>query len=181
MSRWAHLLFSLRKCWCYWFEFYIIIDYHCIWFFSTHPASWIVGNLFFFYAGTELSLVLFCKAKECRVQEARQTSPTANKENIKPLDSSPSIIRPICKGRINYSKRLMCHTCSLLKILWDFVEIVSSNTSESTAKCQILSLKHLLNCLFTGPSMAPDHRKQIDNLKKFSVDFRVSLSFIITV
>lgn len=28
----------------------------------------------------------------------------------------------------------------------------------------------------TGPSMAPDHRKQIDNLKKFSVDFRVSVS-----
>uniref|UniRef100_A0A672RCY8 Ataxin-2-like n=1 Tax=Sinocyclocheilus grahami TaxID=75366 RepID=A0A672RCY8_SINGR len=26
------------------------------------------------------------------------------------------------------------------------------------------------------PSMAPDHRKQIDNLKKFSVDFRVSFS-----
>lgn len=25
------------------------------------------------------------------------------------------------------------------------------------------------------PSMAPDHRKQIDNLKKFSVDFRVSI------
>ncbi|TKS78287.1 Ataxin-2 Spinocerebellar ataxia type 2 protein [Collichthys lucidus] len=60
-------------------------------------------------------------AKECRVQETRQTSPTANKENIKPLDSSPSITRPVCKG---------------------------------------------------PPSMAPDHRKQIDNLKKFSVDFR---------
>uniref|UniRef100_A0A4W6CB71 Ataxin 2 n=1 Tax=Lates calcarifer TaxID=8187 RepID=A0A4W6CB71_LATCA len=56
-------------------------------------------------------------AKECRVQETRQTSPTANKENIKPLDSSP---RP--------------------------------------------------------PSMAPDHRKQIDNLKKFSVDFRLQSS-----
>uniref|UniRef100_A0A3B4ZG35 Ataxin 2 n=1 Tax=Stegastes partitus TaxID=144197 RepID=A0A3B4ZG35_9TELE len=56
-------------------------------------------------------------AKECRVQETRQTSPSANKENIKPLDSSP---RP--------------------------------------------------------PSMAPDHRKQIDNLKKFSVDFRLQSS-----
>uniref|UniRef100_A0A8C4HQ52 Sm domain-containing protein n=1 Tax=Dicentrarchus labrax TaxID=13489 RepID=A0A8C4HQ52_DICLA len=65
-------------------------------------------------------------AKECRVQETRQTSPTANKENIKPLDSSPSITRPVCKG---------------------------------------------------PPSMAPDHRKQIDNLKKFSVDFRVSTAF----
>ncbi|XP_075955008.1 ataxin-2 isoform X6 [Anarhichas minor] len=61
-------------------------------------------------------------AKECRVQETRQTSPTANKENIKPLDSSPSITRTVCKG---------------------------------------------------PPSMAPDHRKQIDNLKKFSVDFRL--------
>lgn len=29
--------------------------------------------------------------------------------------------------------------------------------------------------------MAPDHRKQIDNLKKFSVDFRVSISFILSV
>ncbi|GAA6223114.1 ataxin-2-like isoform X2 [Lates japonicus] len=64
-------------------------------------------------------------AKECRVQETRQTSPTANKENIKPLDSSPSITRPVCKG---------------------------------------------------PPSMAPDHRKQIDNLKKFSVDFRLQSS-----
>ncbi|XP_032373154.1 ataxin-2 isoform X7 [Etheostoma spectabile] len=61
-------------------------------------------------------------AKECRIQETRQTSPTANKENIKPLDSSPSITRPVCKG---------------------------------------------------PPSMQPDHRKQIDNLKKFSVDFRL--------
>ncbi|KAJ4941653.1 hypothetical protein JOQ06_011531 [Pogonophryne albipinna] len=64
-------------------------------------------------------------AKECRVQETRQTSPTANKENIKPLDSSPSVTRPVCKG---------------------------------------------------PPSMAPDHRKQIDNLKKFSVDFRLQSS-----
>ncbi|XP_074526113.1 ataxin-2 isoform X1 [Halichoeres trimaculatus] len=64
-------------------------------------------------------------AKECRVQETRQTSPTANKENIKPLESSPSITRPVCKG---------------------------------------------------PPSMAPDHRKQIDNLKKFSVDFRLQSS-----
>ncbi|XP_040011930.1 ataxin-2 isoform X8 [Xiphias gladius] len=64
-------------------------------------------------------------AKECRVQETRQASPTANKENIKPMDSSPSITRPVCKG---------------------------------------------------PPSMAPDHRKQIDNLKKFSVDFRLQSS-----
>lgn len=27
--------------------------------------------------------------------------------------------------------------------------------------------------------MAPDHRKQIDNLKKFSADFKVSVSFMI--
>ncbi|XP_068167637.1 ataxin-2 isoform X1 [Antennarius striatus] len=63
--------------------------------------------------------------KECRVLETRQTSPTANKENIKPLDSSPCITRPVCKG---------------------------------------------------PASMAPDHRKQIDNLKKFSVDFRLQSS-----
>lgn len=43
---------------------------------------------------------LLCVAKECRVQETRQTSPTANKENIKPLDSSPSITRPVCKGTV---------------------------------------------------------------------------------
>uniref|UniRef100_A0A8C5AIH9 Sm domain-containing protein n=1 Tax=Gadus morhua TaxID=8049 RepID=A0A8C5AIH9_GADMO len=63
--------------------------------------------------------------KESRVQETRQTSPTANKENIKPLDSTPSITRAVCKG---------------------------------------------------PPSMAQDHRKQIDNLKKFSVDFRLQSS-----
>lgn len=28
--------------------------------------------------------------------------------------------------------------------------------------------------------MAPDHRKQIDNLKKFSVDFRVSTSYFVS-
>uniref|UniRef100_A0AAZ3PTW6 LsmAD domain-containing protein n=1 Tax=Oncorhynchus tshawytscha TaxID=74940 RepID=A0AAZ3PTW6_ONCTS len=61
------------------------------------------------------------EAKESRVQETRQNSPTANKENMKPLESPPSISRPLSKG---------------------------------------------------PPSMAPDHRKQIDNLKKFSVDFR---------
>ncbi|XP_061585384.1 ataxin-2 isoform X3 [Cololabis saira] len=63
--------------------------------------------------------------KECRVQEARQTPPSANKEVIKPLESSSSITRPVCKG---------------------------------------------------PTSMAPDHRKQIDNLKKFSVDFRLQPS-----
>uniref|UniRef100_A0A8C6UPB6 Ataxin 2 n=1 Tax=Neogobius melanostomus TaxID=47308 RepID=A0A8C6UPB6_9GOBI len=68
--------------------------------------------------------------KDGRVQETRQTSPIANKENIKPSDSSPSITRPVCKG---------------------------------------------------PPSMAPDHRKQIDNLKKFSVDFRVSTISVVCV
>ncbi|XP_032434365.1 ataxin-2 isoform X6 [Xiphophorus hellerii] len=63
--------------------------------------------------------------KECRVQETRQSSPSANNENIKSLDNSPSVSRPVCKG---------------------------------------------------PPSMAPDHRKQIDNLKKFSVDFRLQSS-----
>uniref|UniRef100_A0A4W5KBH3 Ataxin 2 n=1 Tax=Hucho hucho TaxID=62062 RepID=A0A4W5KBH3_9TELE len=65
------------------------------------------------------------EAKESRVQEMRQNSPTANKENVKPLESPPSISRPLSKG---------------------------------------------------PPSMAPDHRKQIDNLKKFSVDFRLQSS-----
>ncbi|XP_038164029.1 ataxin-2 isoform X2 [Cyprinodon tularosa] len=64
-------------------------------------------------------------AKECRVQETRQSSPSANNENMKPLDNSPSITRPLCKG---------------------------------------------------PPSMATDHRKQIDNLKRFSVDFRLQPS-----
>uniref|UniRef100_A0A3Q2QXP2 Ataxin 2 n=1 Tax=Fundulus heteroclitus TaxID=8078 RepID=A0A3Q2QXP2_FUNHE len=64
-------------------------------------------------------------AKECRVQETRQSSPSANNDNMKPLDNSPSITRPLCKG---------------------------------------------------PPSMAPDHRKQIDNLKQFSVDFRLQPS-----
>uniref|UniRef100_A0A3P9BMW1 Ataxin 2 n=1 Tax=Maylandia zebra TaxID=106582 RepID=A0A3P9BMW1_9CICH len=63
-------------------------------------------------------------AKECRAQETRQTSPT-NKENIKPLESSPSFTRQVCKG---------------------------------------------------PPSIPSDHRKQIDNLKKFSVDFRLQSS-----
>uniref|UniRef100_A0A674B7R8 Ataxin 2 n=1 Tax=Salmo trutta TaxID=8032 RepID=A0A674B7R8_SALTR len=64
-------------------------------------------------------------AKDSRVQATRQNSPTVNKENMKPLESPPSINRPLSKG---------------------------------------------------PPSMAPDHRKQIDNLKKFSVDFRLQSS-----
>lgn len=63
-------------------------------------------------------------AKECRAQETRQTSPT-NKENLKPLESSPNFTRQVCKG---------------------------------------------------PPSIPSDHRKQIDNLKKFSVDFRLQSS-----
>ncbi|XP_036069344.1 ataxin-2 isoform X7 [Oryzias melastigma] len=62
--------------------------------------------------------------KECRIQETRQTPPSANKD-IKSLDSSPSINRAVCKG---------------------------------------------------PPSMPSDHRKQIDNLKKFSVDFKLQSS-----
>ncbi|KAJ7994348.1 hypothetical protein DPEC_G00264930 [Dallia pectoralis] len=54
------------------------------------------------------------EVKESRVQEARQNSPTANKENVKPLESLPGVNR----------------------------------TSKGP------------------PNMAPDHRKQIDNLKK---------------
>uniref|UniRef100_A0A674B5K7 Ataxin 2 n=1 Tax=Salmo trutta TaxID=8032 RepID=A0A674B5K7_SALTR len=65
------------------------------------------------------------EAKDSRVQATRQNSPTVNKENMKPLESPPSINRPLSKG---------------------------------------------------PPSMAPDHRKQIDNLKKFSVDFRLQSS-----
>ncbi|KAF7200559.1 transcript variant X2 [Nothobranchius furzeri] len=63
-------------------------------------------------------------AKECRVQETRQSSPSAN-ESTKPVDNSPSITRSVCKG---------------------------------------------------PPPMAADHRKQIDNLKKFSEDFRLQPS-----
>ncbi|XP_063042368.1 ataxin-2 isoform X9 [Engraulis encrasicolus] len=66
------------------------------------------------------------EAKEPRVQEARQNSPTANKENVKPIESTTGATRTLSKG---------------------------------------------------PPSMAPDHRKQnIDNLKKFSVDFRLQSS-----
>lgn len=57
-------------------------------------------------------------------KEIRHNSPSANKENVKPVESSPSS-RPVSKG---------------------------------------------------FPSMPPDHRKQIDNLKKFSVDFRLQSS-----
>ncbi|XP_015221685.1 ataxin-2 isoform X5 [Lepisosteus oculatus] len=65
------------------------------------------------------------EAKESRVQETRQNSPAANKENIKPSETSPSIARPVSKG---------------------------------------------------SPAMASDHRKQIDNLKKFHVEFRLQAS-----
>ncbi|KAG9261673.1 ataxin-2 isoform X3 [Astyanax mexicanus] len=65
------------------------------------------------------------EAKESRIQETRQNSPSANKENVKPMESSSGISRLASKG---------------------------------------------------PPSMTPDHRKQLDNLKKFSVDFRLQSS-----
>lgn len=37
-------------------------------------------------------------AKELRVLETRQNSPNANKENVKPVEASASISRPIGKG-----------------------------------------------------------------------------------
>ncbi|XP_017542686.1 ataxin-2 isoform X3 [Pygocentrus nattereri] len=72
-----------------------------------------------------LAATPLAEAKESRIQETRQNSPSANKENVKPMESSSGISRPASKG---------------------------------------------------PPSMAPDHRKQIDNLKKFSVDFRLQSS-----
>uniref|UniRef100_A0A665THU8 Ataxin-2-like n=1 Tax=Echeneis naucrates TaxID=173247 RepID=A0A665THU8_ECHNA len=52
---------------------------------------------------------------------------------------------------------------------------VSSPTAASPAPNMVLYL--FLSDHLTGPpSMAPDHRKQIDNLKKFSVDFRLQSS-----
>nr|XP_057928047.1 ataxin-2 isoform X10 [Doryrhamphus excisus] len=74
-------------------------------------------------AGSPSPNMVASDVKECRVQETRQTSPKANKDNMK--DSSSSVNRPVCKG---------------------------------------------------PPSLAPDHRKQIDNLKKFSEDFRLQSS-----
>ncbi|XP_034781221.2 ataxin-2-like isoform X4 [Acipenser ruthenus] len=65
------------------------------------------------------------EAKESRLQEPRQNSPAASKENIKPSETSPSFPRPANKG---------------------------------------------------ASSVAPDHRQQIDNLKKFSEDFRLQPS-----
>ncbi|XP_066515576.1 ataxin-2-like isoform X3 [Hoplias malabaricus] len=72
-----------------------------------------------------LAATPLAEAKESRIQETRQNSPSANKENVKPVESSSGISRPGSKG---------------------------------------------------PPSMAPDHRKQIDNLKQFSVDFRLQSS-----
>uniref|UniRef100_A0A8C9S6R5 Ataxin 2 n=1 Tax=Scleropages formosus TaxID=113540 RepID=A0A8C9S6R5_SCLFO len=42
------------------------------------------------------------EAKESRVQETRQMSPVANKEIVKPVDTSPSIGRPVNKGDTLY-------------------------------------------------------------------------------
>uniref|UniRef100_A0AAR2KBJ7 Sm domain-containing protein n=1 Tax=Pygocentrus nattereri TaxID=42514 RepID=A0AAR2KBJ7_PYGNA len=42
-------------------------------------------------------------AKESRIQETRQNSPSANKENVKPMESSSGISRPASKGvLLNY-------------------------------------------------------------------------------
>lgn len=67
---------------------------------SVNIRSAVHKSMLCFYAQSKPTIFLFYIAKECRVQETRQTSPTANKENIKPLDSSPSITRPVCKGTV---------------------------------------------------------------------------------
>lgn len=72
-----------------------------------------------------LAATPLAEAKESRIQETRQNSPSANKENVKPMESSSGISRLTNKG---------------------------------------------------PPSMTPDHRKQLDNLKKFSTDFRLQSS-----
>ncbi|XP_028681109.1 ataxin-2 [Erpetoichthys calabaricus] len=65
------------------------------------------------------------EAKESRLQEPRQNSPTSGRDNLKTNEASPNFSKPVTKA---------------------------------------------------VPCMAPDHRKQIDNLKKFSVDFRLQPS-----
>lgn len=175
-------LSSWKKICGTWFEFCGKNDSDTISSCSTHPASWIVGNLFLFYAG--LNWILFFFAKQKNVVSRRQDKHLPQQTRRTSSPWTALLVSLDQSVKVEYSKRLMCHTFSLLKILWNFVEMVFGNTPESAAKCQILSIKHLLsrqNSLFTGPSMAPDHRKQIDNLKKFSVDFRVSVSFILTV
>ncbi|XP_062873870.1 ataxin-2 isoform X3 [Trichomycterus rosablanca] len=72
-------------------------------------------------SASNLAATPSAEAKDPRIPEMRQNSPLANKENVKPMESSTSS-RPVSKG---------------------------------------------------ASSMPPDHRKQIDNLKKFSVDFRL--------
>lgn len=44
------------------------------------------------------STCLSFKAKESRILEARQNSPNANKENVKPIEASAGIARSIGKG-----------------------------------------------------------------------------------
>ncbi|XP_076853690.1 ataxin-2 isoform X3 [Brachyhypopomus gauderio] len=72
-----------------------------------------------------MAAIPLVEAKDSRIQETRQNSPSSNKENVKAVESSPSVSRTVSKG---------------------------------------------------PSSIAPEHRKQIDNLKKFSVDFRLQSS-----
>nr|XP_014344088.1 PREDICTED: ataxin-2 isoform X4 [Latimeria chalumnae] len=65
------------------------------------------------------------EGKESRIQEQRQNSPAANKENIKPSETSPSFNKANSRG---------------------------------------------------VPQVVPDHRKQIDDLKKFRDEFRLQTS-----
>lgn len=114
-------------------------------------------------------------AKECRVQETRRSSPSTNSESIKPLDSSPNITRAVCKGTVYTGCLLLIKESSfllfgnLIRLLFCYLDC-----------CAIIKYLCFINkvnsSLIAGPpSMAPDHRKQIDNLKKFSEDFRVSI------
>uniref|UniRef100_A0A3B4DQG7 Sm domain-containing protein n=1 Tax=Pygocentrus nattereri TaxID=42514 RepID=A0A3B4DQG7_PYGNA len=50
-----------------------------------------------------LAATPLAEAKESRIQETRQNSPSANKENVKPMESSSGISRPASKGvLLNY-------------------------------------------------------------------------------
>uniref|UniRef100_A0A7N8WPI3 Ataxin 2 n=1 Tax=Mastacembelus armatus TaxID=205130 RepID=A0A7N8WPI3_9TELE len=57
--------------------------------------------------------------------------------------------------------------------------MVTSPSGDGNKNCQCLKHDPCLSLsthLIGPPNMAPDHRKQIDNLKKFSVDFRLQSS-----
>ncbi|ELW66583.1 Ataxin-2 [Tupaia chinensis] len=99
--------------------------------------------------------------KDSRLQDQRQSSPAGNKENIKPNETSPSFSKAENKAK---DSRLQDQRQS--SPAGNKENIKPNETSPSFSKAENKGISPIVS----------EHRKQIDDLKKFKNDFRLQPS-----